>query len=72
MVKKVKISGPAGRKRYSYGDATAYIGKITATKEGGYEVIVTTRRRMAYSLPKTHKKKNDAIQAAKAFVLKRG
>ena len=69
MEKKIRTIGPAGRKAYQHGYADAY---VSGSLKNGYYVIASTRRKMAYTLPKKHRTKNAAIKAAKAFVLKRG
>ena len=66
--KKIRIYGAAGRKRYSYGHATAYITHAPL----GYVIELATRRKLATTQPKVYKKKSSAIKAAKQMVAKRG
>jgi len=67
--KKVRIHGPAKQKNYSYGHATAYVGKAS---DGFWHVNAATRRTMTRTYPTKYKTKSAAIKAAKAFVLKKG
>lgn len=69
MAKKLRIFGTAKRKIYQCGYADAY---VEGSLKSGYYVVVSTRRKLAYTLPTKHRTKNVAIRAAKAFVLKRG
>ena len=66
--KQIRISGPAGRKRYSYGNAVAYITHAPL----GYVIELATRRKLATTQPKVYKTKTAAIKAAKLMVARRG
>jgi hypothetical protein len=66
--KKVRISGIAGKKSYSYGNATAYVAKYPL----GWYIELATRRKLATTQPQRYRTKNAAISAAKKMVVRRG
>lgn len=66
--KKIRISGRAGNKSYSYGYATAYVSETPL----GYYIELSTRRKMATTQPQRYHTKNAAIREAKKMVARRG